>query len=62
GKPTTCNFDYSGALIENNMLALAAYRVGKKLEYDAKNLRAKNCPEADKYIRKTYRKGWVLNG
>jgi hypothetical protein len=62
GKPTTCNFDYSGALIENNMLALVAYRVGKKLEWDAKNLRAPNCPEADKYIRKTYRKGWVLNG
>ncbi|HUU18858.1 MAG TPA: Gfo/Idh/MocA family oxidoreductase [Sedimentisphaerales bacterium] len=32
GKPTLCNFDYSGALIENNMLALVAYRVGKKLE------------------------------
>jgi len=62
GKPTTCNFDYSGALVENNLLALAAYRVGKKLEYDAKNIRATNCPEADKYIRKTYRKGWVLNG
>jgi len=62
GKPTTCNFDYSGALIENNMLALAAYRVGKKLEWDAENLRASNCPEADPYIRKTYRKGWVLNG
>jgi predicted dehydrogenase len=62
GKPTTCNFDYSGALIENNMLALAAYRVGKKLEWDPKNLKAKNCPEADMYIRKTYRKGWVLNG
>jgi len=62
GKPTTCNFDYSGALIENNMLAMVAYRVGKKLEYDAKNLRAKNCPEADKYIRKTYRKGWIING
>ncbi|MCK4292509.1 MAG: Gfo/Idh/MocA family oxidoreductase [Planctomycetes bacterium] len=62
GKPTLCNFDYSGALIENNMLALAAYRVGKKLEYDAKNVRASNCPEADKYIRKTYRRGWVLNG
>ena len=62
GKPTLCNFDYSGALIENNMLALAAYRVGKKLQWDAKNLRATNCPEVDKYIRKTYRKGWVLNG
>jgi hypothetical protein len=62
GKPTTCNFDYSGALIHNNMLALVAYRVGKKLEWDPVNLRAKNCPEADKYIRKTYRSGWVLNG
>ncbi|MBW8039456.1 MAG: Gfo/Idh/MocA family oxidoreductase [Planctomycetes bacterium] len=62
GKPTLCNFDYSGALIESNMLALAAYRVGKKLEYNAKNMKATNCPEADKYIRKTYRKGWVLNG
>ena len=62
GKPTTCNFDYSGALVENNLLALVAYRVGKKLEWDAGNLKATNCPEADKYIRKTYRKGWVLNG
>ncbi|MCP4259409.1 MAG: Gfo/Idh/MocA family oxidoreductase [Planctomycetes bacterium] len=62
GKPTLCNFDYSGALIENNMLALVSYRVGKKLQWDAKNLKATNCPEADQYIRKTYRKGWVLNG
>ena len=62
GKPTLCNFDYSGALIEHNLLALAAYRVGEKLEWDAKGLRATNCPEADRYIRKTYRKGWVLNG
>ncbi len=62
GKPTTCNFDYSGALIHHNLLALVAYRVGKKLEWDAKNLKATNCPEADQYIRKTYRQGWVLNG
>jgi predicted dehydrogenase len=62
GKPTLCNFDYSGALVEHNLLALVAYRVGKKLEWDAKNLKAANCPEADQYIRKTYRQGWVLNG
>jgi hypothetical protein len=62
GKPTLCNFDYSGALVEHNLLALVAYRVGKKLEWDAKNLKATNCPEADQYIRKTYREGWVLNG
>jgi predicted dehydrogenase len=62
GKPTLCNFDYSGALIEHNLLALVAYRVGKKLDWDAKNLKATNCPQVDQYIRKTYRKGWILNG
>ncbi|MBN1417988.1 MAG: Gfo/Idh/MocA family oxidoreductase [Planctomycetes bacterium] len=62
GKPTLCNFDYAGALIEANMLGLVAYRVGKKLEWDAPNMKATNCPEADKYIRKTYREGWTLNG
>jgi len=62
GKPTLCNFDYSGALVEQNLLALAAYRVGKKLAWDAAALKATNCPEVDQYIRKTYRSGWVLNG
>lgn len=62
GKPTLCNFDYSGMEVENNLLALVAYRVGKKLEWDAANLKAKNCPEADAFIRKTYREGWSLDG
>ena len=62
GKPTLCNFDYSGRLVENNMLALVAYRVGQKLEWDAKNLKAANCPEAEQYIYRKYRRGWVLNG
>ena len=35
---------------------------GPKLEWDAKNLKAANHPEADKFITKTYRPGWVLNG
>ena len=62
GEPTTCNFDYSGELIENNLLGNVAYRVGQKLEWDAKALKAVGCPEADKYIRREYRKGWVLDG
>ena len=62
GSPTLCNFDYSGKLIEHNLLGCVAFRTGKKLEWDARQLRATNCPEADQYIRKTYRKGWVLNG
>ncbi|MCP4375799.1 MAG: Gfo/Idh/MocA family oxidoreductase [bacterium] len=64
GKPTLCNFDYAGKFIENNMLSLVAYRVGKKLAWDSsgKSLKATGCPEADQYIKKTYRKGWVLDG
>jgi len=59
---TLCNFDYSGALIEHNLLALVAYRVGKPLQWNPANLKAPNCPEADAYIRKQYREGWVLDG
>lgn len=58
GSPTLCNFDYSGALVEHNLLGCAAFRLGKKLEWDAVNLKATNCPEADRFIRKQYRKGW----
>lgn len=62
GAPTLCNFDYSGALVENNLLGAVAFRSGQALEWDAKALKATNCPEADRFIRKTYRDGWVLNG
>lgn len=60
GEPTTCNFDYSGMLIEHNLLGNVAYRVGKKLQWDPKNLKATNCPEADQYIQRKYREGWTL--
>ncbi len=60
GAPTLCNFEYSGKLIEHNLLGTVAFRVGKKLEWDSENLKASNCPEADRFIRSTYRKGWTL--
>jgi hypothetical protein len=60
GSPTTCNFDYSGALTEANHLGNVAYRVGKRLEWDPVRLEATNCPEASRYIRKEYRQGWSL--
>jgi predicted dehydrogenase len=60
GEPTSCNFDYSGWLTEANHLGNVAYRVGKKLEWDAANLKAKGCPEADQFIRREYRAGWKL--
>jgi len=60
GSETLCNFDYSGALIENNLLGMVAFRVGEKLEWDAKNLKAVNCAKADKFIRRKYREGWTI--
>lgn len=60
GAPTTCNFEYAGWLTEANHLGNVAYRVGKKLEWDAKKLRAKNAPEAERLIHREYRKGWKL--
>ena len=60
GRPTTCNFDYSGALTEAVLLGNVAYRSGKTIEWDAPNLKATNCPEAEAFLRREYRKGWTL--
>ena len=60
GTGTTTSFDYTGPLTETVLLGTVAYRVGKKLDWDAENLKAKDCPEADQYIRREYRKGWSL--
>lgn len=60
GGPTTCNFDYSGALAETVLLGNVAYRTGQKIEWDPKSLKATNYAEADSYLRPHYRKGWKL--
>ena len=60
GKQCSANFEYSGWLTEANHLGNVAYRVGKRLEWDAENLRATNAPEADRFLRREYRKGWEL--
>jgi predicted dehydrogenase len=60
GSETSCNFDYSGALTESLLLGIVAYRVAKPLQWDSVKLKATNCPEADRYLRREYRKGWEL--
>ena len=60
GSPTTCNFDYSGALTETVLLGTVAYRAGKPLEWDAKNLTATNFKGAEALINKEYRAGWEV--
>jgi len=60
GPPAMSNFGYAGLLTETVLLGNVAMRVGKKIEWDGPNMRAKNCPEADQYIWSEYRKGWSL--
>lgn len=62
GSPTTCNFQYSGGLTESVLLGTVAYRVGKKVEWDAVNLKSTNSPEANALIHKQYRAGWEVEG
>jgi predicted dehydrogenase len=60
GAPTLCNFDYSGMLVEHDLLGTVAFRVGKKLTWEPKSMKAVDCPEADQYLRREYRKGWEI--
>ena len=59
---TACDFEYSSTLIEQMLLGLVAYRVGKKISYDGAAGRVTDNPEADALLRRTYRPGWTLNG
>ena len=58
GERSLCNFDYSGSLIEHNLLGNVAHRAGKALDWDAKNLKITNDEAANKLLTKAYRKGW----
>jgi predicted dehydrogenase len=60
GKPTFSNFDNAAYLTEIILLGCVAMRVGRKLEWDGPNMRAKNAPEAAQYVRREYRSGWSI--
>jgi hypothetical protein len=54
------NFDYAGPLNEAVLLGNVAIRSGKKLLWDAKNMKMSNAPDANKYLGEDYRNGWSL--
>jgi predicted dehydrogenase len=62
GEPAVSNFpDYAGPLTETILLGnLAVWADGKKIEWDARRLEAKNAPEVRQVVRVEYRKGWSL--
>ncbi len=61
GPPALSNFSTSGPFSEMVLLGNVAIRTGKKIEWDAAALKARNgVPEAERYIRREYRKGWAI--
>ncbi|HEY7425841.1 MAG TPA: Gfo/Idh/MocA family oxidoreductase [Gemmataceae bacterium] len=60
---TSAPFAYSGPLTETVLLGCLATRFPKKtLEWDAAKLTVTNVREANKFVRRSYRKGWEVEG
>lgn len=55
------NFDYAGRLTETVLLGVVALKVGGRIEWDAENMKVKGNPDADKYIKRDYRKGFSIH-
>ncbi len=49
-------------MIEQLLLGLVAYRVGRKLDYDGAAGRVTNSARANELLRRQYRPGWTLDG
>jgi hypothetical protein len=60
GTPTGANFEYAGPLTEIILLGNAAIRSRTRICYDPKIGAISNAPEANRYLRRDYRKGWTL--
>ncbi len=60
GERASCDFTYSGRLTEANHLGNVAYRAGRRIEWDPKNLRISNADAANRFLAQKYREGWSL--
>ena len=60
---TSTPFSYSGKLTESVLLGCLATRFPKTtLDWDGANLQITNVKEANAFVRRTYRKGWEVEG
>ena len=60
GEPAGADFAYSGPLTETCLLGNIAKRVDARILWDPAQLKITNLPEANRYVRTEYRKGWSL--
>jgi hypothetical protein len=59
-KQSPGSFLLAGPVSETINLGAIALRTGKKLLYDASKMEITNVPDANKYLKREYRKGWEL--
>ncbi len=59
-KQSPGSFLLAGPVSETINLGAVALRAGKKVLYDAAKMEITNIPDANKYLRRQYRKGWEL--
>jgi hypothetical protein len=62
GNPMKCysRFEIAAQLTEIMLLGCVALRAGQKIEWDGPNMRATNCPEAARFVKREDRAGWAL--
>jgi hypothetical protein len=60
GPRTQSDFGYAATLTEGLLVGFLALRLGKRIEWDAKKMKATGCPEADPFIHPEFRKGWKI--
>jgi predicted dehydrogenase len=60
GQPGGANFEISGLITEALLLGNVALRFKESIKWDSDSLKVTNIPEANKFIRRDYRQGWVL--
>jgi hypothetical protein len=55
----SCPFEYAAKLTEVMLLGVVALKAGRKIEYDAANMRVTNVPNANQYLEREPRAGWT---
>ena len=60
GKQAACHFGYAGPMTEAVLLGNVAMRAQGPIEWDSASMKVTNNREAERYVRREYRKGWTL--
>ncbi len=62
GGEASCPFDYASRLTEVMLLGVVALRTGqgRRIRYDAENMRVTNVEEANRFLTREYRSGWEV--